>query len=80
MNNTKRIYQHAGKCEDQPNLKDILDDAIVSTPEGVTDNSPNVPMASTLVKKPSDRKSLCLFTNILDVKQKTSKRHIVAAK
>ena len=35
---------------------------------------------STPVKKPSARKSLCLFTNILDVKPKTEKRHIVAAK
>ena len=35
MNNTKNIYQHAGKCDDQQNLKDIIDAAIVSTPEGV---------------------------------------------
>ena len=31
MNNIKKIYQHAGKCDDQQNL-DILDDAMVSTP------------------------------------------------
>ena len=37
-------------------------------------------MASTPVNKPSARKSQCLFTNILDVKQKISKRRIVAAK
>ena len=24
-NNIKKIYQHAGKCDDQQNLKDILD-------------------------------------------------------
>ena len=30
MNNIKKIYQHAGKCYDQQNLKDILDDAMVS--------------------------------------------------
>ena len=46
MNNTKNIYQHAGKCDDQQNLKDIIDAAILSTPEGVTDNSPNVHTAS----------------------------------
>ena len=46
MNNIKKIYQHAGKCDDQQNLKDIIDAAILSTPEGVTDNSPNVHMAS----------------------------------
>ena len=37
-------------------------------------------MKSTPVKKRSARKSLCLFTNILDVKQKTEKRCIEAAK
>ena len=46
MNNIKKIYQHAGKCDDQQNLKYIIDAAILSTPEGVTDNSPNVHMAS----------------------------------
>ena len=80
LNKIKNIYQHASKCDDRQNLKDILDADMVSTPEGVTDDSPNVPMTSTPVKKPSVRKSLCLFTNILDVKQKTEKRCIVAAK
>ena len=80
MNNIKKIYQHAGKCDDQQNLKDILDAAIISTPEGVTDNIANVHMTSTPVKKPSARKSLCLFTNILNVQPKTAKRRFVAAK
>ena len=53
---------------------------MVSTPDGVTDNSPNLPMTSTPVNKPSARKSLCLFTKILDVKPKTAKQRIVAAK
>ena len=61
-------------------LKDIIDAAILSTPEVFTDNIPNVHMPSTPVKKPSTRKSLCLFTNILDVQPKTAKRHFVAAK
>ena len=55
MNNIKKIYQHAGKCDDQKNLKDILEAAILYTPEGVTDNSPTVYMKSSLVKKPSAR-------------------------
>ena len=74
MNNIKTIYQHAGKCDDQQNLKDIIDAAILSTPEGVTDNSPNVHITLKPFKKPSARKSLCLFTNILDVNPKTAKR------
>ena len=67
INNIKKIYQHAGKCDDQQNLNDILEAALLSTPVGFTDNSHNVHMSSTPVKKPSTRKSLCLFTNILDV-------------
>ena len=45
-----------GKCDDQQNLKDILDYSMVSTPEGVTDYSPNIPMTSTPFKKPIARK------------------------
>ena len=51
MNNIKKIYQHAGKCDDQQNLKDIIDAAILSTPERETDNIPNVHMTSKPVKK-----------------------------
>ena len=32
LNNIKKIYQHAVKCDDQQNLKDILDDDMVLTP------------------------------------------------
>ena len=42
LNNIKNISQHAGKCDDQQNFKDIIDAAILSTTEGVTDNSPNI--------------------------------------
>ena len=51
LNNIKNKYQHAGKCDNQQNLKYILDAAMVSTTEGVTDNSTNVHMTSTSVKK-----------------------------
>ena len=50
LNNIKTIYQHAGKCDDQQNLKGILDTDMVLTPEGVTNDSPIVPMTSTAVK------------------------------
>ena len=46
MNNIKKIYQHAGKCGAQQNLKDIIDAVILSTTEGVTDHSPNVNLTS----------------------------------
>ena len=78
MKNIKKIYQHEGKCDNQQNLKYILDADMVSTPEGVTDNNANMPLISIPVKKPSARKSMCLFTNILNVEPKTEKRRIVA--
>ena len=31
LNNIKKIYQHAGKCDDQQNLKDIIGADMVST-------------------------------------------------
>ena len=54
LNNIKK-YQRAGKCDYQQNLKDILDSDMVSTPEGVTNNSTSLSLTSTPVKKPSAR-------------------------
>ena len=51
LNNIKKIYQHAGRCDYKQNLKDILDADMVLNPEGVTDKTNNVPLASTPVKK-----------------------------
>ena len=45
---------------------------MVSTPEGFTDNSTRSTMNPTKIKRLSARKPLCIFTNILDVKKKTS--------
>ena len=56
LNNIKKIYQHAGKCDDKKNLKDILDTAMVSTPEEVSDVSPSLLITQTTVKKPNARK------------------------
>ena len=57
-----------GKYDNQQQFKYIIEAAMVSTPEGFTNNSPIYPMISTPTNKPSARKSLCLFTNILNVK------------
>ena len=53
---------------------------MVSTPVLFTYDSPISPMTSTPVKKPSARKSLCIFTNTLDVKNKTATRQVGASK
>ena len=44
MNNIKNIYQHAGKFDNQQNLKDLIYADMMSNPEVVSDKSPNVPM------------------------------------
>ena len=53
---------------------------MVSTPEGFTDNSLRYPMIPTLVKKAIVIKSLCLFTNILYLKNKTAIHRVGDAK
>ena len=53
---------------------------MVSTPEVFYDNSPRSPMDPPTLKKPSSRKSLCLFTNILVMKNKTAILRVGAAK
>ena len=72
LENIKKLYKQAGKCDDQQQFKDFLESDMVSNLEVFTNNSPISPMTSTPLKKTSARKSLCLFTNILDMKKKTA--------
>ena len=53
---------------------------MVSTPEEVTDESPHAPMTSIPVKKPRYSKSLCLFTKVLNIQNKTVRRLVGAVK
>ena len=52
LNNIENIYQHAGKCDGQQNLKDILDADIVSTPEEITYEVPNQVLGNHCVYLP----------------------------
>ena len=69
LENMKKLYKQAGKCKHKQKFKDIIEAAMVYTTEGFTINSTMSPRKSTPVKKPSARKSLCMFTNIVDVKK-----------
>ena len=80
LKNINKLYQHAGKCDDQQQFKDFIETPMVSTNVGFTHNSPISPMNPTPVKKPSDTKSLCLFTNNLDARNKTAIRRVRSAK
>ena len=53
IQNINKLYQHAGKCDDQQQFKDIIEYAMVYTPEVFTDNSPVSTMTPAPVKKPS---------------------------
>ena len=53
---------------------------MVYTPKGFTNNITIYPRTSSPVNKPSARKSLCMFTNVLDVNNKNSYRWVEAAK
>ena len=52
---------------------------MVYTIEERTYDIPSFPMTQTTVKTPSARRSLCLFTNILNVKKKTAIRRVESA-
>ena len=43
LQNIKEIYQHSGKCDDQQQFKDILEAAMVSTPEEFSITVPYIP-------------------------------------
>ena len=76
LNNIKKIYNNACKCDEQQNIKDVLDADMVCTPYEVTDISISLHITQTTIKKPSARKSLCLFTIIFDVKKRTDIRRV----
>ena len=80
IENIKKLYKQAIKCDYQKQFKDILEAAMVSNPEIFTKNSPISPMTSKPVKKPRAQKSLCLFTKILEVKMRTAYCQVGVAK
>ena len=72
LENIKKLYKSAGKCDDQQKYKAITEAAMVSTPEGITDNTPMAVGASGTLNNPISRNSLGKFSALLDVKQKNS--------
>ena len=43
LQNIKKLYKHAGKCDNQQQFIDIIEATIVSTPEGLPDISARYP-------------------------------------
>ena len=75
---TSRSYtKNALKCEDQQEYKAMIEAALFSTPEECINNSPMTPNPSVYTKNSSARKSICQFTETLDVKHDNSVRRSV---
>ena len=64
----QKIIQSAAKLDYQQQYKYIIEAAMVSTPEIFFENSSMSPSPSVNVKNPSARKSICVFTEVFDVK------------
>ena len=62
--NIKKLYKSSGKCNYQQQYKDILEAEMVYTTE--------ISRPSVTVKNPNEIKSLHLFTEVFDVKNKTA--------
>ena len=43
MQKIKNLYKYSSKCDYQQKYKAIIEESMVSTPEGFTDNSPMSP-------------------------------------
>ena len=80
LGNIHKLYKSSETFEDQKHYKGIIESDMVSTTAGFTDNSPISPGPSVKFKKPSARKSLHQFSEVLDVKNKTCVCRLGAAK
>ena len=80
LENIKKLYTSAGKCDGQQQYKYIIEASLVSNPGIFTNNIPMSPGPSVTVRYPSARKSLRLFTEVLDVKNKSAVRRLGSAK
>ena len=56
LENTKKIYIYAGKCDDQLQFKFVFEAPMVSTPDRFIDNLTMSPVPPIIVKKYSAKK------------------------
>ena len=78
--NIKKLCKYDGKWYYQQEYKTIIKAAMLSNPEGINGNIPMSPGPYMTFKKTSSRKTLNQFSEVLDVKQKTSVRRLGADK
>ena len=73
IDNIKKIYKQAGKCDDQHQIKAILETAMICTPKGFTDNSPMLSITSVTVTQHNTTKLLfkkTVLSQLCDAKSK----------
>ena len=80
LENIKKLYKSALKSDAQHQYKEIVESAMVSTPEEFTENSPMSSSQSVTMKKTSTIKSLRQFFYILEFKPNTDVRRFCAPK
>ena len=80
LENIKKFYKYAVKCDDQQRYKAIIEVAMVSTPERFTDNSAISSRKSMTVKNPSARKPIIQFLDTLEFKPNTAVPRFCAGK
>ena len=56
LKDINKLYKHAGKFDDKQQLKDILEDAMVYTPGGFTNNTTISPIIQPTLNKPKFQK------------------------
>ena len=72
LGNINKLYKSDGKCDNQQQYKDIIEAAMVSTSEEITEKISMSHSTYVPVPKPSTRKSLHTFLKVLDIKHKTA--------
>ena len=74
MENLKKLFLKYVKCDNQQQYKYFLEVDLVSTPEGITENSRVSIRTSVTLNNHIAIKSLHQFSEVLDVKQKSAVR------
>ena len=72
LENINKLYTSSGKCDNQLQFKSVIEASMLSTHEIFTDKSAMSPGPTMIVKKCIAKKSLRLFTEVLDVQKKSA--------
>ena len=69
LKNIKKLYKSSGKCDDQHEYKDILEEEFLSALERLTENIPMDLVTLVTMKNPSEINPPSQFLSLFDVTQ-----------